>query len=198
MLIFIIQKISIQENALNRLKMNDKKYHNIKFTNEQIIEIYHSNDTLDNLAKKYNVSRYNIITIKRKIYYRHVTRDIKELPGFADSDLHKKGGVFPLPIDLIKDVFYDTGSYDYFWEKYRLRPKSVKSIKSKKSFKKITLLLGIPGQVKRYKLTRNEIESIFNSIGTNAEIAEQFGIHCNTVRNIKKNFSRAYDVWEDF
>jgi hypothetical protein len=169
-----------------------------KFTNNQVLEIYHSNDTIDNLSKKYNVTRYNIITIKRKIYYTNITKDIKELPGCSDEDLFKKGGGFPLPIDLIKEVFYDSGDYSYFWEKYKITPIVVKSIKNKKSFKKITSKLGTPGQVKRYGLTRDMIEEIFNEEGTNSEIAEKYGIHYNTVRNIKGKYSRAYDIWEDF
>lgn len=169
-----------------------------KLTNAQVLEIYYSTDTIADLAVRYNVSRYNIITVKRKIYYRNVTKDISELPGCSDTDLYGTGGGFPLPIDLIEDVFYDTGDYNYFWEKYRLTSTAVKGIKSKKTFKKITSKLGTPGQIKRYGLTRDMIELIFNSEGTNCEIAEKFGIHYNTVRNIKGKHSRAYNMWEDF
>lgn len=171
---------------------------NSKFTNQQVLEIYHSTDTIDHLAKKYNVIRYNIITIKRKIYYRSVTKDIKELPGCSDSDLYGKGNGFPLPIDLIENVFYDTGDYNYFWEKYKITSTVVRSIKNRKSFKKITGRLGTPGQVRRYGLTRDMVESIYNATGTNSEISEKFGIHYNTVRNIKGKNSRAYDMWEEF
>ena len=172
--------------------------YNSKFTNYQVIDIYHSNESIDNLSKKYNVTRYNIITIKRKIYYKSVTKDIEELPGCSDEDLYGKGGGFPLPINLIEDVFYDSGDYNYFWEKYKITPVMIKSIKNKKSFKKITSKLGIPGQVKRYGMDRDIIEQVFNATGTNKEIAEKFGVHYNTVRNIKGKYSRAYDIWEDF
>lgn len=169
-----------------------------KFTNAQVLEIYHSTDPVSVLAEKYNVSRYNIISIKRKIYYRSVTKDISDLPGCSDEDLYGKGGGFPLPIDLIESVFYDSGSYEYFWERYKLTPVAVKSIKSKKSFKRITSKLNDPGRIKRYNLNRNQIEEIFLARGTNSEIAERFGVHYNTVRNIKGKYSRAYDMWEDF
>lgn len=169
-----------------------------KLTNKQVVEIYHSNDTIENLSIRYNVTRYNIISVKRKIYYRNVTKDIQELPGCSELDLNKKGGGFPLPLDLIPAVFYDSGSYDYFWEKYKLKPQAVKGIKSKKSFKKITSTLGTPGQVKRFNLTRDDVEAIFNAKGTSVEIGRKFGVHYNTVRNIKGKYSRAYDIWEDF
>ena len=164
-----------------------------KFTNDQVIEIYHSTDSIDELSKRYNVIRYNIIAIKRKIYYRSVTHLINELPGFSEKDTRK-----PIPIDLIEKIFYDSGSYKYFWEKYGASEGVVKGIKNKKSFKKITGKLGVPGKVKRYGMTRDEVELIFNAKGTNKEIADRFGIHYNTVRNIKGKYSRAYDIWEEF
>ena len=166
-----------------------------KFTNEQALEIYHSNEDLDILSKKYDVNRYNIITIKRKIYYKNVTKDITVLPGFPDN---QKSTPFPIPIDLIPDIFYDTGGYDYFWEKYKASERVVRSIKGKTSFKKITLHLEKPGQVRRYGLTRSEVDDVYNATGTNAEVAKRFNIHYNTVRNIKGKESRAFDMWEEF
>ena len=164
-----------------------------KFTNSQVLEIYHSTDSIDELAKRYNVRRYNITSIKRKIYYKSVTENIDVLPGFSDEDLRK-----PIPIDFIENIFYDTGDYDYFWKKYKATEKVVRGIKGKKSFKKITSKLGTPGQVRRYGLTRDMVESIYNAEGSNSEIAERFGIHYNTVRNIKGKNSRAFDMWEEF
>lgn len=166
-----------------------------KFTNEQALEIYHSSEDLDTLSERFNCSRYNIITIKRKIYYRNVTENIKELPGFPEN---QKSTPFPIPIDLIPEIFYDTGGYDYFWEKYRATNNVVRGIKSKKAFKSITRKLGIPGQVKRYGLTQQMVDDVYNAKGTNKEIAERFNIHYNTVRNIKSKYSRAFNMWEDF
>lgn len=166
-----------------------------KFTNAQVLEIYHSNEDLDILSARYNVSRYNIITIKRKIYYTSVTRDITSLPGFSE----KQGSTpFPIPINLIPDIFYDTGDYAYFWEKYRASEKVVRGIKSKKSFKKITTNLGAPGQLKRYGMTQSMVDQVYNAAGTNIDIANRFGIHYNTARNIKSKYSRAFNMWEEF
>lgn len=168
-----------------------------KLTNEQALEVYKSNDTIEHLCNKYNLNRYNVISIKRKIYYKSATKDISELPGYSELD-SKKGASFPLPIDRIEDVFYDTGDFEYFREKYRITPVVVKSIKSKKSFKKITSKLGIPGAVKRYGMTQQTVDDVYNAEGTNKEIAERFNIHYNTVRNIKSKYSRAFNMWEEF
>jgi len=177
------------------LSMSGENNPSAKFTNEQVIEIYYSDIDLDILAEQYKCSRYNIITIKRKIYYKEVTKNIKELPGFSKN---QKSTPFPIPVDLIEDIFYDTGDYDYFLEKYKASYRVVKGIKDKKSFKKITSKLGIPGQVKRYGMDRNTIEQVFNATGTNKEIAERFNVHYNTVRNIKGKNSRAWHMWEEY
>lgn len=164
-----------------------------KFTKEQVLEIYHSTDSIGDLAEKYQVNRYNIITIKRKIHYRNITADIDILPGISDKDLR-----LPIPIDFIEKIFYDTGDYDYFWEKYRATAGVVKGIKSKRSFKKVTSKFDIPGQVKRYGLSQTMVDEVYNAKGTSVEIAERFGIHYNTVRNIKSKYSRAFNMWEEF
>ena len=168
-----------------------------KFTNNQVVEIYHSTNTIDQLCKEHRVVRYNIITIKRKIYYRNVTKDITELPGCNDLDLYGKGGGFPLPIDLIESVFYDTGDYEYFWNRYRLTAVAIRSIKKKKSWKKITSGLGTPGQVKRYNLTNDDVENIIASADTLIQLSEKYGVHLETIRNIKKGITR-HEIWEEF
>jgi len=170
-----------------------------KFTNAQVLEIYHSDEHMDILAERYGVLRYNIITIKRKIYYRNVTKDISELPGYCEED-SGKGKNIPIPIDLISEIFYDTGDYDHFWKKYRASEVVVRNIKRRKTSKSITSkLTGDPGQVKRYKLTNDMVQEVYYAKGTPAEIAEKYGIHYNTVRNIKGKYnSRAHHIWEEF
>lgn len=168
-----------------------------KLTDEQIIDIYTSTDTIENLCKKYGINRYNVMTIKRRIYYKHVTGSISELPGFSNLD-SKKGTSYPLPIDKIESVFYDSGDFKYFEQTYKITPTVVKSIKSKKYFRRITSVLGTPGPVKRYGMTQQMVDDVYNAAGTHKEIAEKFGIHRNTVTNIKSKQSRAFNIWEDF
>jgi hypothetical protein len=165
-----------------------------KFTNAEVIEIYHSNEDLNILAIRYNVNRYNIITIKRKIYYKSVTKDITVLPGFPEVQSYTS---FPIPIDLIPAIFYDSGTYAYFWEKYKASQIVVNSIKNKKSFKRITSKLNEPGQIKRYNLSNNDIEDIILSNNTCKNLATMYGVHTETIRNIKKGATRA-GIWSDF
>lgn len=168
---------------------------NSHLNNEQVIEIYHSNEDPAILCDKYNISRYNITTIKRKIYYRNILTDIDVMPGFYTDG---KTTRLPIPIDFIEKIFYDTGDYAHFWNTYRATERVVKGIKDKKTFRAITYKLGTPGQVKRYGMDRDTIEEVFNAKGTNKDIAEQFGIHYNTVRNIKGKNSRAWSMWEEY
>jgi len=178
--------------------MNNDKSSNLRnrFTDSQVIEIYKSTESIDSLSARFGCTRYNIITIKRKIYYRSVTQDIPELPGF-NPDEFGKGKEIPIPIDYIEKIFYDTGDYKYFWEKYRATYNVVQSIKKKKTWKKITSSLGTPGQIKRYKLTNDEIEHIIDSKMPLDELADFYGVHKETIRNIKKGKTRN-SMWDDF
>ena len=67
----------------------------------------------------------------------------------------------------------------------------------RKTFKKITKDLGDPGQVKRFGLTNNEIASIRKDTRPNSEIAKEYGIHYNTVRNIKGRYTRTH-IWGEY
>lgn len=166
-----------------------------KFTDEQVLEIYHSTESLDILSKKYKCKRYNITTIKRRIHYKNITGHLDVMPGFY---MGEKTTRLPIPIDFIEKIFYDTGDYKYFWEKYRATERVVRGIKNKTSHKHITSKLGKPGQVKRYGMTRDMVMEVYNAIGTNRDIAQKYGIHYNTVRNIKGKNSRALNMWEEF
>jgi len=166
-----------------------------KLSAEQVIEIYYSTESYKSLSCIFGVGTYQIISIKRKLTYKNVTKDIYDLPGFYTEG---KTTRLPLPVEFIEKIFYDSGDYNYFWEKYKATERVVQGIKNKKSFKKITSKLGIPGQVKRYGMTRDEVEAVYNSTGTNREVAAKFGIHYNTVRNIKGKNSRAFNMWEEF
>jgi len=168
---------------------------NAKLSSEQVIEVYHSTESYKLLSEKYSVGTYQIISIKRKLTYKNVTRDILDLPGFYTEG---KTTRLPLPIEFIEKIFYDSGDYAYFWEKYKATERVVQSIKNKKSFRKITSGFGTPGQVRRYGMTRDEVEAVYNATGTNRDVALRFGIHYNTVRNIKGKNSRAFDIWEEF
>lgn len=171
--------------------------HSAKFTNEQVLEIYHSCEHMDILAERYNVKRYNIITIKRKIFYSSVTKDIKVLPGYCPTDTGP-GKTRPIPLDLIKEIYLDTGDYEHFLTTYGVSENVVKGIKQRRSFKKYTNDLGEPGQVKRHKLTNDMVAAIRSDTRPYTEIAEEYGMHYNTVRNIKGKYSRAFNIWDEF
>lgn len=166
-----------------------------KLNKDQVIEIYFSTESYKVLAERHMVGTYQIISIKRKLTYKNITEPIPDLPGFY---VDGKTTRLPIPIDFIEKIFYDSGDYPYFFQKYMATERVVQGIKNKKSFKKITSKLGVPGQVKRYGMTRDTVEAVYNASGTNKDIAEKFGIHYNTVRNIKGKNSRAFNIWEEF
>lgn len=167
-----------------------------KFTNAEALEIYHSCEHMDDLAIKYGVSRANIIDIKRKKYYKSVTRDIKTLPGHHPEDTGK-GKEFPIPFDMIPLIYMETGSYGYFYDTYRATRAVVIGIKKRKKFKYLTSDLGDPGEIRRYNLTNSDLTFIHDSEMSDDELADKFGISGSTVNNIRTGYTRGVFV-EDF
>lgn len=167
-----------------------------KFTNDEALSIYHSCEHIDDLAKKYGVSRANIIDIKRKKYYRSVTHDIDVLPGHNPADTGR-GKEFPIPVDMIPLIYTESGTYEYFYNTYRATRSVVISIKKRKKFKYLTSDLGVPGEIRRYKLTNSDLMYIHETDTSSDVLAEKFGISEGTVNNIRTGFTRGVFV-EDF
>lgn len=160
-----------------------------KLTKEQVIEIYYSCELPEILSKKFQVGTGQIFGIKRKIYYSNITQGILELPGYSTA---KKKVRIPIPIDIIKKIYLEQGTYDYFMETYRATYNVVRNIKSKKSYKKITSNLGDPGQVKRYKLSNQDTVDIFHSNSSLKDLALKYNVNIETIRNIKNGTTRKY------
>lgn len=61
----------------NRNRNQNGENNNIsKLTNEEVIEIFYSKDTKENIIIKYNISRSTINTIKRKAVWKHITEKL--------------------------------------------------------------------------------------------------------------------------
>ena len=63
------------------------------------------------------------------------------------------------------------------------------------TYQDITLNLKDPGQIIKYGLSPVEVDDIFDSDRPYAELSEKYNIHLETVRNIKKSITRAYEEW---
>lgn len=160
-----------------------------KLTEQEVIEIYHSNDHVDILSKTYKVSTTQIYGIKRKSYYYSVTKDIIENPGY-----YKYGGKvrIPITIDAVKEIYVEENTFDYFLKKYGATNQVVKNIKSGKSYKKLTATLGPAGHIIKYKLSNDDIIEIRNSEESNNQLAKKFEVHPETIYNIKSGRTRRY------
>lgn len=166
-----------------------------KIKDKDVLNIYFSTLPRNELSHKYNAGPGQISEIKRKISYRHITKDISRMPGCANTG---KGCNQIIPIDMVPVIYLEEGSFSHFKEKYNISRKQVISLKNRKLYRRYTENLGEPGQVKRYNLTYDMVVEIFEAEGDNRDIAAKYGIHYNTVRNIKGKYSRAYNIWENF
>ncbi len=163
-----------------------------KLTEEQVLEVYFSTESTNKLAEKYNLSNSQISSIKRKRSYRDILMHIPEKPGHAVNSRR-----IPLSDDSVRCIFFDEGDAKYFRKKYKVGIAVVRNIKDRKTYKAITKRLTHPGQIKLYRLGPSEIFAIKNSQKTNDELAKTYGVHRETVRNIKNGITRAItDVYE--
>lgn len=97
--------------------------------------------------------------------------------------------------DQIVGIFYDVGSLTYFKNTYDVDIRTVKNIKAQRSHKHITLKLKDPGQIIKYGLSPDDVEYIYISNLPYTELATKFKVHVETIRNIKKGRTRAYEEW---
>ena len=160
-----------------------------KLSESQVIEIYHSTESPENLKEKFKVGTGQIFGIKRKIYYKDVTESIIDLPGVYKG---KKKIRYVLQEAQIIDIFLKEETYEYFKKVHNASRQVVKNIKSRISYKKITENLKNPGCVKKYNLTNQDTVDIFYSKTSLKELANQYGVHIETIRNIKNANTRKF------
>lgn len=160
-----------------------------KLSKSQVIEIYHSTESSEKLKETFKISAGQIFGIKRKIYYKDVTESIMDLPGVYKG---KKKIRYPLQAEQIIDIFLKEETYKYFKQVYNASRQVVKNIKSRISYKKITEHLKNPGCVKKYNLTNQDTVDIFYSRISLKELANQYGVHVETIRNIKNSSTRKF------
>jgi hypothetical protein len=157
-----------------------------KLTENQVREIYFSTLKITELSDLYQVSAAQVRGIKRKKYYRILLDQISEPPG------HNHQGPVLLNDQQICEIYLEENSYDYFKEKYGVTWRAVKGIKTKKSYKKVTENLGAAGHVKKYKLSNQDANDIFESPLSLPELAKKYQVHLETIRNIKKGITRKF------
>jgi hypothetical protein len=71
---------SPKDNMTDMINKN-RAYHNKKLTNEQVLQIYNSDETAKVLAEEYNVNVVTIREIKRGVTYKDITKHVFKKVG---------------------------------------------------------------------------------------------------------------------
>jgi hypothetical protein len=179
------KKISKSSSGTNNI--------NSKLTEEQVLEIYYSEKSPEELSLFYGISQTQVYGIKRKAYYYSVTKELIEQPGFYKG---KKVIRIPITIDAVKSIYLEENSYKYFKDKFSASPQVVKNIKSGKTYKHITKDLGPAGHVIKNKLSNDDVIYIRQSDEQNKLLAIKFGVHPETIYNIKSGRTRKFLNYE--
>lgn len=179
------------ESSLKKIseRMSGIRNPQSKLSKEQVIEIYNSPLSKKELSILYNISCTQIGGIKRKVYYKSITENISDLPGYCKTD--KKPRI-SIPVEVVKEIFLKEETYEYFKEKFMVSRVVVKNIKSGKSYKNETADLGPAGHVKKYKLSNDDIAEILSSDLPTKKLAEKFNVHRQTIVNIKTYKTRKF------
>lgn len=158
-----------------------------KFTQDQVIEIYYSTDKTADIATKFQVSTGTIKDIKRKTYYRSITEN------FGPPGYHSSLKRIPLSDDIIKEIYYFSGTAKDFKEKFNCSVSVARNIKFGKTYSRVTLpLIGEAGEIKIHNLTWDEICEIRSSDDSCAKLGKQYKVHPETIRNIRNGKTRNY------
>lgn len=100
-----------------------------RLSENDVIDIFFSNDYADCLAIKYGVSKTNINHIRNKNTWRHVTKNL-----FRNCDYK----ISRLKVADIVSIFYSTDTQVNVAKKYNTSQSNVGKIKNKKMWKHIT------------------------------------------------------------
>lgn len=157
-----------------------------KLSEEDVIDIYISSDrTIRELAIQYIVSQKTIIDIKRGVYWSFLTQPLNIRHGFHFlnrwtfyTEEEKK--------QEIQEIFLADTSIAGLDKKHHLGYKKLVDIKTSKRFVEYTAGLK-PGNIIKHKLTEQQRQKIRCSNKSNVELAKIYGVHQETIRNIKKS-----------
>jgi hypothetical protein len=180
------------EESYRRMSRPGVKNPRAKLTEEQVIEIYHSTKSCSKLSNRFGVGTGQINGIKKKRYYKDVTESITVLPGVMESKCPRQ----ILPLDIVKKIYLEEGSYQYFKEQYNVNYAVVRRIKEGRSNRAVTKDLGPAGHVRKHRLTNTDIAEIRQGKLSLDELAGKFGVLRETIRNIISGKSHRFFRYE--
>lgn len=160
---------------------------NQKLKERQVIEIYQSVKPTKEIALEYNVSASTVVSIKNKSSYRTVTGIITNEPGQPADSTRKI-----LSSQLVEDIYYFTGSAEEIKEKFGCSVRVARNIKFGKTYQTITENFGDAGEIKLYGLTWDDVCSIRSSNDSVAQLADEYSVTTETIRNIRLNKTRNF------
>lgn len=93
--------------------------------------------------------------------------------------------------DVIR-IYRMRGTILAFIERYNIDIRTVKNIKSRYTYQRVTEGLGGPGEIVTYKLSPSDVFDIRDSDKSNISLAEHYGVHKETIYNVRYGNTRKY------
>ena len=154
-------------------------------TQDQVIEIFKSLKTTKELTEQFNVSSSVVTCIKRRKYYKHYTTNIGQ-PGSSSKRI-------PLTEETVIAIYDFDGTIKQLKTQFNCSALVARNIKFGNTYYSITGTLNRePGELKIYNLSWDQICDIKASDKTTSELAIQYKVHSQTIRNIQNEKTRKY------
>lgn len=163
-----------------------EKNSNSKLSTKQVIEIFKRSDkTISELSREYLIGCAEIRKIKHKKSWKPVTLNLTGRPGFHFKnrfEFYTKGELE----QEISDLFLDDRSLSDLATCYSLGIAKIAKIKNNELYAEITKNLVKPETI-YYGLTASNRTSIIQSNKSLKVLANKYGVHLETIRNIKNS-----------
>lgn len=94
--------------------------------------------------------------------------------------------------DDVIEIYCMRGTISDFKKQYSIDIRTVKNIKKRYTYQKVTEGLGDPGGIVIYKLSPNDVFDIRDSVESNISLAEYYGVHRETIHNVRHGKTRFF------
>jgi hypothetical protein len=164
---------------------------NKKLSEQQVIEIFLSEEPTSIIAAVYGLSTNSVRSIKRRHTYQEITQQRELFPSVQKVKTRKP----ILDDDTVIAIYKFTGSISKLKEKFGVSKKVAQNIKFGFTYRSITeeiRNIRPPGEIKLHSLTWDDVCAIRASSLSQSILASLFNVSNTTISNIKLEKTRKF------
>lgn len=153
-------------------------------SDKQVEDIFLSEDKTADIAARHGISTNSVRAIKRRETHQDVTR------LFPQPGRHMSTNRPILDDATVRAIYEFTGNPQELKAKFGISKRVAMNIKFRITYSGHSGITGLPGEIKLYKLTWDDVCTIRASSLSSAVLAELFGVSKSTINNIRSGRTR--------